>query len=116
MNNFFVYDYTPPEMHKGCLAFYEVKTGEIKYYCKKYINFKVWQETLEKEITKRKNDEEIEDKICLKITKVALFSDLKSKIAQACEGVNLEAKRDENQKKSKDVYSHYQKTKKKKKL
>lgn len=28
MNNFFVYDYPPPEMNKGCEAFYEVKKQE----------------------------------------------------------------------------------------
>jgi len=34
---------------------------------------KVWQETLEKELTKRKNNEEVEEKICLEITKVSIF-------------------------------------------
>ena len=53
MRNFSVYEYPPPDMKKGCDEF---MSG--------------WSEDVEKALIKRKNNEEIEDEICYKLTKV----------------------------------------------
>jgi hypothetical protein len=53
------YEFPPPEMKEGCEAF-----------------IMDWEEVVERELINRKNDKEVENKVCLEITK-------------ACKGVNL---------------------------
>eukprot|EP00828_Plagiopyla_frontata_P014771 TRINITY_DN1925_c0_g1_i4.p1 TRINITY_DN1925_c0_g1~~TRINITY_DN1925_c0_g1_i4.p1 ORF type:complete len:139 (-),score=53.64 TRINITY_DN1925_c0_g1_i4:18-434(-) len=67
-----VYEYPPPEMRKGCEAFYAA------HY-----------DVLERELIKRIDNDSIEERICVKVTK-------------ACKGVDFEAKRQENLKKQKE--------------
>ena len=51
--NFSIYEYPPPDMKKGCEAF---MAG--------------WSEEVEKALINRKNNEDIEDYVCYKLTNV----------------------------------------------
>lgn len=51
-NRYFIYDYPPPEMYDGCIAFIQN-----------------WEEEVEKVLLNRENNDEVESKLCYEISK-----------------------------------------------